>query len=233
MAVEGVDALGYLTVEKEVQNGYFESVEFRFELPESALPEGASRDDVVLYRYDGSSWSELETTRSGSTYTATSPGFSVFAVGVDAGEADLSVTAADLSATEIAPGETVDVTATVENDGRQDGTGEVALVVDGETVATKTVTVAAGDSTTVTFTHAFDGAGDYEIAVEDVSAGSLSVQADGTATPATTEAPGDDGDGGISPVLVGLLVVLALLAVAVGYLYREGYLAEFLEGDEK
>jgi len=79
-----VITLGFLTVEKSVENGYFESVKFRFDMPEGALPEGVSRDDMALYRYDGSSWSKLETSRRGDTYTATAPGFSVFAVGVDA-----------------------------------------------------------------------------------------------------------------------------------------------------
>ncbi|MFC3960212.1 PKD domain-containing protein [Halovivax cerinus] len=82
--LESGTSLGFLTVEKSVQNDYFESVEFRFALPRSALPEEASRDDVALYRYDGSSWSKLETSRREDTYTATAPGFSVFAVGVDA-----------------------------------------------------------------------------------------------------------------------------------------------------
>jgi hypothetical protein len=100
---------------------------------------------------------------------------------------------------------------------------EIALQVDGEVVATKSVAVGAGESTTVTFTHAFDAAGDYEIVVEDVTAGTLSVQAgDGTATPGPgTEGPGD-GDGGIGTGLV-VLLVLAVLAVAVAYLYRKGY----------
>jgi PGF-pre-PGF domain-containing protein len=230
-AIEGVETLGYLTVDTAVQNGYFESVEFRFDVPKSALPEGATLDDVALYRYDGSDWTKLDTSRSGTTFEATSPGFSVFAVGVDAGEADLAVTGAELSATELAPGETVEVTATVENDGRQDGTAEIALTIDGETVATETVTVAAGESTTVTFTHAFDAAGDYEIAVEDASAGSLSVQDDETTTLATTtEAPGGDDDG-IGAIAVVVVVFLVILAVAAVYLHREGYFESVLGDD--
>jgi len=65
------------------------------------------------------------------------------------------------------------VTATVENVGTGVGTHAVELTVDGEVVATETVTLAAGESTTVEFDRAFD-AGDHEVAIGSATVGTVS-----------------------------------------------------------
>ena len=100
------------------------------------------------------------------------------------------VTKAGLSASEIAVGESVDVTAKVEEtSGDRGGQFTAELIVDGEVVDTKDVTVFANESEDVTFTRTFDEVGEYDIAVNDASAGTLTVSEDGPG-----EGPGEPGD---------------------------------------
>lgn len=60
-------------------------------------------------------------------------------------------------------GESATITATVVNDGGQEGSYEVTLKLNGQTVDSETVTLAAGESRQVTFTVAGLGYGRYEV----------------------------------------------------------------------
>ena len=62
-------------------------------------------------------------------------------------------------------GETVTIAATIANDGGQEGIYSVVLKLNGETVETKTVTLAAGQSQQVTFTQSRLGYGHYDVEV--------------------------------------------------------------------
>ena len=62
-------------------------------------------------------------------------------------------------------GEEVTVEVTVENTGSEEGTHEATLQADGETVTSESVTVAEGGRETVTLTHTFDEAGEYDLSV--------------------------------------------------------------------
>jgi len=66
-------------------------------------------------------------------------------------------------------GESVTITADVANDGGQEGTYTVALKLNGETVNTKTVTLAAGRSQQVSFTVSELDYGQYEVEVAGLS----------------------------------------------------------------
>ncbi|MFB6235805.1 MAG: PKD domain-containing protein [Halopenitus sp.] len=84
-AVETGTAVAYVDVRAPgLDTTALDEVRFHYSVEESALPEGATFDDVALYRYDGESWTRLDTTHHGNgEFTATSPGFSVFAVVVE------------------------------------------------------------------------------------------------------------------------------------------------------
>ena len=100
------------------------------------------------------------------------------------------VTKAGLSASEIAVGDAVDVTAKIqEASGDRGGQFTAELIVDGEVVDTKDVTVFANESEDVTFTRTFDEVGEYDIAVNDATAGTLTVSEDGPGA-----GPGEPGD---------------------------------------
>ena len=108
--------------------------------------------------------------------------YSISVAGVDAGTltvrepADISVVEAELTEDEIDEGESVEVTATVENNGGESGSETVALRVDGETVQSQTIELDVGENETVVFVQAFDDPGEYGIDVDDESAGTLTVE---------------------------------------------------------
>ncbi|OYR54891.1 hypothetical protein DJ73_03880 [Halorubrum sp. Ea1] len=91
-------------------------------------------------------------------------------------------------------GDSVTVSATIENTGGAEGTQSVALTLDGEELDSQEVTLGAGNSTTVEFTADTSGldAGDYEHGVatdDDEATGTLTIEADGGMD-------GDDGEDG-------------------------------------
>jgi len=90
--------------------------------------------------------------------------------------ATFEITETTLEKTEIEPGEGVGVSATVANTGDESGTFEVELSVDGETRETTRIELLGGEKTSVQFTEAFDEAGEYDLAVNGVSAGTLTVE---------------------------------------------------------
>lgn len=94
---------------------------------------------------------------------------------VGVGAASFTVTGSSLSTTEITEGNSVDVTATVENTGTVTDTFTANMTVNGSVVDQKSVTVAAGDTSTVTFTRTFNNPDDYAIGVSGTSAGTLTV----------------------------------------------------------
>ncbi len=110
-----------------------------------------------------------------------------------------------LSDSSISAGETIEVTATVENVGGETGTHTAELVIDGEVVATQEVTLDPGESEVVTFTYTFDDDADYEMGVDDQTIGSLIVE----------------DDSGISTLgfVIGLTLVVAIAGGAL-YLAR-------------
>jgi hypothetical protein len=90
-------------------------------------------------------------------------------------EAAFEVISLNVEPTEVTAGETVSITAEVSNTGGSEGTYAAVLTVDGATVETKQVTLAAGASQTVTFSLAKDNPGTYEIGVDGLTS-SLTVE---------------------------------------------------------
>ena len=80
----------YFTAEAiGVTDDRLDNVKFTFTLEESEIREGASKDDVRLFRYVDGEWTTLETTHlGGDQYRATSPGFTAYAIGVQAEQTD-------------------------------------------------------------------------------------------------------------------------------------------------
>jgi hypothetical protein len=87
----------------------------------------------------------------------------------------VTVTNATLNATAVDQGQPVRVSATLVAD---NGTAAytAGLRVDGDVAATKSIQVPANGSVAVSFTHVPDGGGEYAIAVNDTTAGTLSVR---------------------------------------------------------
>lgn len=118
-----------------------------------------------------------------------------------------------LSGSTVTPGETVTVTAVIENPTSTAVTADVDLLVDANTETTRTETIDAGDTREIVFDVAFDRSGTYDVSVranvqssdtdsttvavetlvvEPPSSGSQSARSV-PGTPASTETPADTG----------------------------------------
>jgi len=107
------------------------------------------------------------------------------ACGGDGGGAEFELSGLTISPSEAGVDQEVSIRVTVENVGEDEGSTEVTLKVDGEEVDSQDVTVAAGATQTVTFTHSEAEEGTYAIKVDGQS-GTLTV----TAGPGPGEGPG-------------------------------------------
>ncbi|AUX10378.1 cell surface glycoprotein [Halalkaliarchaeum desulfuricum] len=94
--------------------------------------------------------------------------------------AAFETTDASLSESEIEAGDSVQITGTVENVGDREGTHEATLFRDGDAVETTAVTVAGGETETVTFDRTYENTGTYELKIDDAHAGDLTVTEPGS-----------------------------------------------------
>ncbi|WP_119816234.1 DUF1102 domain-containing protein [Halalkaliarchaeum desulfuricum] len=151
-------------------------------------------ESIRLYGFDpaNESWTPLETevvetTDEGVLLRTDSDGFPVYAVGVDAPV--LRVEETTLEPSTVAVDEPTTITVTLANDGLAGGDVQLTLEANGTVIATPTVTVPAGEWTTVTFDHPFDEPGVYEITVDGEVVGNVTVEAPPTEEPPETEEP--------------------------------------------
>lgn len=170
-----------------------ENVTFGLRVSEANL-EGLPPENLAVYRYAGTNsggWTALETNVTAEAngtyrYEVVSPGFSTFAVGVRDGE--FTVVDANASARSVGVGESVTVDAVIENTGEFDGDYRAVLSANGEFVNDTVVRVPAGEARNVSFTVAFDTAGEYRLAVGERGAGRVTVEPSATPTPTATPA---------------------------------------------
>ncbi len=91
------------------------------------------------------------------------------AFSIDAGASSISQSTVDTE-------ETFTVSVRVNNTGTAEGTYTKALTADGTTLATESVTVGPGSSGTLTYTVSIDDAGTYDLQVDNVTVGSITVE---------------------------------------------------------
>jgi len=182
------------------------AVDVRFSVGDSALPDGTAPSNLSLYHYDGTRWEALPTSYdpANESYVATVTSFSPFAIGVEtpaeesspALEPAFELVDSSLATGTVSAGENVTISATVRNDGDAPGTYRAILVVDDEAVAAESIEVAADATGTVTFEHAFENPGEYEVRLGETVVGDVTVESvdstdgDGAST---------DGDGDGNP----------------------------------
>jgi len=92
--------------------------------------------------------------------------------------ANISVTEANLSAITIDEDKSVDVIATFQNTGEEAGKTVAELAVDGEVVDSQNVSIGTTTSETVTFTETFTEPGEYNVSVNGLEAGELTIVED-------------------------------------------------------
>jgi hypothetical protein len=204
--------VGGFTVLTDLEENEVSTAEFIFSIDARRLDVlDISPSDVALRRESDGAWTTHKTTvlvEDGERYqfAAETPGFSRFAVigtngtaptdgsggtdnsndtsdgGDDTKTPAIEVTDAALDRTEIAPGDSVEITARLENTGDGAGTFRAGLERDGAVVDTREAEVGPGESATVRFSQTITENGTVSFAVNGTDAGTVTV------------APAGDGD---------------------------------------
>lgn len=226
----GVASLGAVQVTEE--EDAVSAATLQFSVAQSYLDSrGIEPDELTVFRQSDGETSTVpvrvvNTESERVVFEADTPGFSTFTVA--AVRQSIGVTEASLLTESITPNESATVTARVVNDGRTTGTRAVTLTLDGETVAEQTVDLEADESTAVTFAVSPDETGEFAVAVNGTTAGTLVVEAESESTPGdvnTAGGPATDRRLTATPVRepagVGLVEVggLALVTGVVGSLF--------------
>ncbi|WP_418284241.1 CARDB domain-containing protein [Halorubrum sp. DTA46] len=245
-------SMAYLALEYDFAPDAVDAMTLRFSAdPDHFDATDADPEDVTLYRQtDAGEWEEKsveivdeDTVRLSELpedrvhFRATTEEFSTFAVAERVPR--IGATGATLDETAVEPGGEAVVRATVENTGGADGEQTVALTADGEAVAAEPVALDPGEETALSLRTAFESPGEYELAVDGVPAGTLTVGDPAAGTEAESNAGAPDsaaesnaeasdstgassagGPGpieepsGIDAVAITGLLALAVLAVA-------------------
>lgn len=211
--IDSSSIIGYLDVEF-IGTDNIESATLRFRVSDETLPDAATVADVSVYRYNNE-WETIETRHvrsDGGTHyiEATADGFSPFAIGVPRGDITIQDTAIDANTTQL--NESINVQASLTNEGAIADEINLTLSDDGGARAEQQVTVPAGETVTVSLETSFDEAGTYELSVNGVSAGEVSVAEPSTDTDTQPE---NENTADESPGFGVLLTLIAIMIMTV------------------
>lgn len=211
--------VGVLAVDSDAD---IEAATTRFAVDRATLQDaGLSESAVTVYARQGSRWVPLETSVVSSddervVYEAAGSGGSAFALGEIRAGVSVADTTIRTAATE--GGQRISLDARLQNNGTVDADYEARLVVNGAEVNATTVTVPAGGETTVTLAHEVSEAANYQLALNDYTAGTVVV------TSGQVSDDGDTGGEGGSP-LDGLAGTLPATVFGIDTLYVGGAVA--------
>ena len=199
----------YLNIVAEnITDAQIGSVAIRFKVEKSwIIANGIDIATITLNRYDPltGEWTSLPTTylSEDDTYvyfSAISPGLSIFGVSGSTIPANFKLSNLVITPSEVSAGKTVTISVVVNNAGGRTGSTTVTLEINGVAVDTRSVTLDAGKSTTVTFTVSEDVAGTYTINVAGLT-GSFVV----TALPALP----------IIPLAVSIIIIVLAISIVM------------------
>jgi len=183
------------------------------------IPEGVAEEDLVLAFYDEATgeWIELEGVVDPVTNTITAlvAHFTAFGATFIPAPAAFSLSGLEVSPAEVEIGDTITISAVVENTGEKEGTCEVTLKVNDEVEETKNVALEPGASETVTFTTSRDVAGSYSVDVNGLT-GSFAVKAPPELPP--EEAPPEEVSPEVIPIswpVIGGIIAAAVVVVGL------------------
>jgi hypothetical protein len=190
------------------------------------IPEGIAEEDLVLAYYDqkAGEWVNLEGTvdTERNTITVFISHFTAFTIlGYEVVPEPAAFTAGSLviSPTEVAIGQTVNVSLSVANTGGIAGSYKVTLKINGVVEATKEVTVGAGASETVTFTTSRDVAGSYSVDVNGLT-GSFTVKEKAAPPPPPPPAPPEVKPPINWPVVWGTIAAVVVVGLLIFLVIR-------------
>jgi len=154
-----------------------------------------SNDEISIYSGDATDFDRAETTFEGTVdgryvYEARTNDTETLFVGSLAPVFEVSDH--DLSTTTSGVEKEIVVSATARNVGDVAGNYTASMVIDGEVVATETVSLAPGENRTVTTSHGITRDGNYRVALDDQFVGSVVVSTgDAEQTETTTDGSPD------------------------------------------
>ncbi len=142
-----------------------------FRYKDSEIPKEISKNRLFIALWDPVTreWTDLGGTVDTNARTVSAPlnHLSVYALMAHVSQASFEVSDFTLTPKEAGPGDTFTATVVVNNTGDLTGTYEVGLKLDNTIAQTKEVTLAGGDSETVTFTITTDTAGEHQVGIGD------------------------------------------------------------------
>jgi hypothetical protein len=159
----------------------------------AGLPPGFTETNLVIAYYNEStkSWVMLDNftiNTETNTITAKISHFTMFAILAITKPATFATSDLTVTPAEVNSGDKVTVTVNVKNSGDLSGTYKLALKVNGNTVETKEVTLAAGATQAATFTTSATVAGTYSVSIDNLT-GKFTVKAAPVPTPTPTPTP--------------------------------------------
>jgi hypothetical protein len=144
-----------------------------FKYDEEDLPEGMSINSLHIAQYDPTTqeWIDLGGNVDAAARTVTAPieHLSLYALLAEVSPASFELADFSISPPEVLPGETVTASIVVSNQGDLSGDCEVELKLDNDSVETRSIEVAGGDSEVVTFTITSDVAGEHHVSIQNAS----------------------------------------------------------------
>ena len=246
---EGTSVLGVVTVGS---SGGVDAVRMRVAVNRTALRDaGIETDALAVYAQNGSTWTELETSivderTDAVVYEARATAFDTLALGTIQPVFDVGET--NLRTVQTADGRRIVVETAVTNSGSVAGDYEATMTVNGESANASVTRIPAGQQRTVTLATDVTSAGEYRVALNERSVGSVVIteaqvaeeptEQPGTDT-GTASQPGGDGDGdadddglpaGLPTTVFGIDTVLVAGGVAVALLVFFGALAVMRRG---
>jgi VCBS repeat-containing protein len=142
-----------------------------FRYKDSEIPEEISKNKLYIALWDPVTreWTDLGGTVDTNAKTVSAPlnHLSVYALMAHVSQASFEVSDFTLTPREAGLGDTITISSVVKNTGDLTGTYEVGLKLDNTITQTKKVTLAGGDSETVTFTITSDIAGEHQVGIGD------------------------------------------------------------------
>ena len=150
------------------------SIDLTISYDDSSVPELLAEKNLVVATCDtrGNEWEILESTVDpvNDNIKSKVSHFSFFAVLAPIRPASFSVTELSITPAEVYIGENININALITNTGDLTGDYELSLKLDDEIVETKKVTLAGGDSETVSFSVTPNTAGEHNAGIEDLMA---------------------------------------------------------------
>ncbi|WP_323191797.1 CARDB domain-containing protein [Halostella sp. PRR32] len=193
-----------------------DGVQYAVDLDAETLAEQDVRvSDVAMFQYRDGEWHRLDhrTDRQGDTWELRSTDADGFGpVAITELQPDFRTQDVTVSESKIDVGETVEITATLVNEGGGNGTHTVGLTMFGETVDQQSVAIPPGETREVTFTRTVESPGTYTIEVGNGKA-ELRVEGDGSGENQNSL----PSSGSIPTELLAGGVIALLIVVGVGY----------------